>query len=115
MFFFVFTMLFFSVNVGAYIDPSAMTFLIQVVAGVVIAAGAACGYYFRKVRRAGSAKRKTVRRTKTTRKTRTKTNRTEADGVKPRLGVCMLPGMPIFSSTILKADRGISGRYLTVA
>lgn len=52
MFFFVFTMLFFSVNVGAYIDPSAMTFLIQVVAGVVIAAGAACGYYFRKVRRA---------------------------------------------------------------
>ena len=36
----------------AYIDPGAMTFLIQVLAGVVIAAGAAVGFYFRRIKRA---------------------------------------------------------------
>ncbi len=58
MFFLVFTMLFFAVSAGAYIDPSAMTYLVQIIAGVVIAAGAAFGFYFRKIRRAMSKKKK---------------------------------------------------------
>jgi len=35
----------------AYIDPSAMTYLIQIIAGVVIACGAAFGFYWRKLKR----------------------------------------------------------------
>ena len=58
MFFSVFTMLFFAVSAGAYLDPSAMTYLVQIVAGVVIAAGAAFGFYFRKIRRAMSKQKK---------------------------------------------------------
>ena len=44
-------MLFFGVNGNAYIDPSVMTYLIQAVAGVVIAVGAAVGIYFRKAKK----------------------------------------------------------------
>jgi hypothetical protein len=39
------------VNGQAYIDPSVMTYVIQAVAGVVIAVGAAVGIYFRKAKR----------------------------------------------------------------
>jgi phosphotransferase system glucose/maltose/N-acetylglucosamine-specific IIC component len=35
----------------AYIDPSSMTYLIQVLAGVVIAAGAGIGFYWKRIRR----------------------------------------------------------------
>ena len=35
----------------AYIDPSSMTYLIQVIAGVVIAAGAGLGFYWKRIRR----------------------------------------------------------------
>ena len=39
-------------NIGnAYIDPSVMTYLIQAVAGVIIALGAAIGIYIRKARK----------------------------------------------------------------
>ena len=38
-------MLLFGANASAYIDPSVMTYLIQAVAGVVIAVGAAVGIY----------------------------------------------------------------------
>ena len=34
-----------------YIDPSVVTYLIQAVAGVVIAIGAAVGIYFRKAKK----------------------------------------------------------------
>lgn len=34
-----------------YIDPSVVTYLIQAVAGVVIAVGAAAGIYFRKAKK----------------------------------------------------------------
>ena len=34
-----------------YIDPSVVTYLIQAVAGVVIAVGAAVGIYFRKAKK----------------------------------------------------------------
>lgn len=35
----------------AYIDPSVMTYAIQIVAGVVIAVGAFLGVYFRKIKK----------------------------------------------------------------
>ena len=52
LFFFVLSLLACMTTALAYIDPSAMTFLIQVIAGVVIAAGAALGFYFRRIKRA---------------------------------------------------------------
>ena len=39
-----------SVNVAAYLDPSAMTYIIQAVAGVVIAGGAALVIYWKKIK-----------------------------------------------------------------
>lgn len=44
-------MLVFGANAKAYIDPSVMTYLIQAVAGVVIALGAAVGIYFRRAKK----------------------------------------------------------------
>ena len=44
-------MLLFGVNANAYIDPSAMTYMIQAVAAVVIAVGAAITVYFRKAKK----------------------------------------------------------------
>jgi len=38
-------------NARAYIDPSVMTYTIQVVAGVVVAVGAVAGVYLRKMRK----------------------------------------------------------------
>ena len=49
-------MFLFSDNVNAYIDPSVMTYAIQIVAGVVIAVGAFVGVYFRKVKKKVSNK-----------------------------------------------------------
>ena len=43
---------------AAYIDPSAMTYIIQIVAGVVIAAGAAIGFSWRRLKRAVTRKKK---------------------------------------------------------
>jgi len=44
-------MLFFGVNGQAYIDPSVTTYIIQAVAGIVIAVGAAVGIYFRRAKK----------------------------------------------------------------
>ena len=44
-------MLLFGLNGQAYIDPSVATYLIQAVAGIVIAVGAALGIYFRKAKK----------------------------------------------------------------
>lgn len=44
-------MLLFGVNAQAYIDPSVVTYVIQAVAGVVIAVGAAVGIYWRRAKR----------------------------------------------------------------
>lgn len=44
-------MLLFGANVNAYIDPSVMTYLIQAVAGVVIAVGAVIGIYWRRAKK----------------------------------------------------------------
>ena len=38
-------------NACAYIDPSVMTYAIQVVAGLVVAVGAVAGVYLRKVKK----------------------------------------------------------------
>jgi hypothetical protein len=43
-------------NGSAYIDPSVMTYLIQAVAGVVVAVGAVVGIYWRKARKKVSEK-----------------------------------------------------------
>jgi hypothetical protein len=40
----------FSIQAAAYLDPSAMTYVIQVIAGVVIASGAALIIYWRKIK-----------------------------------------------------------------
>ncbi len=37
-----------STNASAYLDPSVMTYTIQVVAGVLVAVGAVVGVYWRK-------------------------------------------------------------------
>ena len=39
------------INASAYLDPSVMTYTIQVVAGVLIAVGAAVGVYWRKAKK----------------------------------------------------------------
>lgn len=59
LYFFVCSMLLFSVTAQAYIDPSAMTYIIQLVAGVAIAAGAGLSFYFRRIKRklSGAAKK----------------------------------------------------------
>ena len=41
----------FSVSANAYIDPSVMTYVIQAVAGIVIAVGAAVGIYWRRAKK----------------------------------------------------------------
>ena len=43
--------LMFTVKAEAYIDPSVMTYVIQAVAGVIIAIGAAIGIYFRRAKK----------------------------------------------------------------
>lgn len=40
-----------SVNLSGYIDPSVMTYVIQIVAGVVVAIGAVIGIYWRKAKK----------------------------------------------------------------
>lgn len=48
---FVVGMLFFGVNANAYIDPSVMTYVIQLVAAVVVAIGAVVGIYWRRMKK----------------------------------------------------------------
>lgn len=45
------SMLLFGKDVSAYIDPSVMTYMIQAVAGIVIAIGAVAGIYFRRMKK----------------------------------------------------------------
>lgn len=44
-------MLLFGRDANAYIDPSVMTYVIQAVAGVVVAVGAVVGIYFRRAKK----------------------------------------------------------------
>lgn len=44
-------MMVFGVTANAYIDPSVMTYVIQAVAGIVIAIGAAVGIYWRRAKK----------------------------------------------------------------
>ena len=55
--FFVLSMLMCMSTALAYIDPSAMTFIVQVIAGIVITAGAALGFYWRRLKRAVSKRK----------------------------------------------------------
>lgn len=47
---------FFGENGQAYIDPSVMTYVIQAVAGVIVAIGAVVGIYWRKAKKKMSDK-----------------------------------------------------------
>lgn len=49
--FFILGMVLCSSRADAYIDPSAMTYIVQVVAGIIIAGGAAFAFYFKKIKR----------------------------------------------------------------
>ena len=49
--FFALSMTAFITYAFAYIDPSAMTYLIQIIAGVLVACGAAFTFYWRKLKR----------------------------------------------------------------
>lgn len=51
LYFFGCGMLLFGVNAKAYIDPSVMTYLIQVIAGVAIAIGAGLTVHFRRAKK----------------------------------------------------------------
>ncbi len=51
VFFVVGLMLTFSTTAFAYLDPSVMTYAIQVVAGVVVAVGAVIGIYWRRAKK----------------------------------------------------------------
>ncbi len=44
-------MFLYSESVSAYIDPSVMTYAIQIIAGIAIAVGAFLGVYFRKIKK----------------------------------------------------------------
>lgn len=44
-------MLFFGVTGNAYIDPSVTTYIIQAVAGIVVAVGAVVAVYFRRAKK----------------------------------------------------------------
>ncbi len=48
---FVLGMIFFSSTANAYIDPSAMTYIVQIIVGIVVAGGAAFAFTFRKLKR----------------------------------------------------------------
>lgn len=39
-----------TVNASAYIDPATTSYIVQIVAGVVIAGGAVVGIYFKKIK-----------------------------------------------------------------
>lgn len=52
VFFFAVSFMFlYSESVSAYIDPSIMTYAIQIIAGIAIAVGAFLGVYFRKIKK----------------------------------------------------------------
>lgn len=50
------SMMMFGLNANAYIDPSVMTYLFQVIAGIVVAVGAVVGIYFRRAKKKVSEK-----------------------------------------------------------
>lgn len=52
-------MLFATVESFAYLDPSTSTYIIQIVAGGIIAAGTAVGIYFHKLKKAVAGKKDT--------------------------------------------------------
>lgn len=55
--FFVLGMIGLSFSASAYIDPSATTYLIGAITAVVVAGGAAIGFYFNKLKRKLSRKK----------------------------------------------------------
>jgi len=50
LYFFIFGTMLFSTTAFAYIDPATTSYLIQVIAGVFIGAGAVIGIFWKKIR-----------------------------------------------------------------
>jgi hypothetical protein len=50
-YFFIFAMLFCTRYAYAYLDPSALTYMVQIIAGVFIAGGAAIGIFWSRLKR----------------------------------------------------------------
>ena len=57
LFYFTCFLALFSTVTAAYIDPSAMTYIIQIVAGAVITIGATAGFYWRRIKKAAKSKK----------------------------------------------------------
>lgn len=57
VFYFICFIAIFSTVTAAYIDPSAMTYVIQIVAGAVITIGATAGFYWRRIKKAAKNKK----------------------------------------------------------
>ncbi|MHC1786952.1 MAG: hypothetical protein AB9880_07820 [Christensenellales bacterium] len=49
--FFIMGTFLFSSTANAYIDPSATTYIVQIVVGIVIAGGAALGFYLKRIKK----------------------------------------------------------------
>ncbi|HNW85973.1 MAG TPA: hypothetical protein PLP25_02410 [Candidatus Limiplasma sp.] len=58
VYFFLLTILTTWAYAFAYLDPSSMTYVIQIVAGVAIAASAGIGFYWKRIRRYFRRKKK---------------------------------------------------------
>ena len=58
LFFFIATMIACITYAFAYIDPSSVTYIIQIAAGAVVAVGAGIGFYWKRIRRFIRRKRK---------------------------------------------------------
>lgn len=50
-FYFIFALILFSSVSSAYIDPSSMTYLIEIVAGAVLTIGATAGFYWKRIKK----------------------------------------------------------------
>lgn len=50
---------FFTINAQAYVDPATTSYIIQIVAGIVIAAGTAVGIFWNKIKRKFKKKNET--------------------------------------------------------
>ena len=51
LFYFVCLNFVFAINASAYIDPATTSYVVQIVAGIVIAAGTAVGIFWNKIKR----------------------------------------------------------------
>ena len=78
LYFFLLTVVAMWAYAFAYLDPSSMTYVIQIVAGVAIAASAGIGFYWKRIRRFFRRKNKERLERKTAGETAHETDKTAA-------------------------------------